>query len=809
VNRKEQLSSSWTLVFPEKVRNQHDLPLQLVATVPGSVHEDLIAAGLIADISINGKESDQEWIRNSDTTFITTFESSQTNGNVLLTFNGIDTIAKIFVNDALRLETKNMHRTYEIDITKDYQSGTVEIRVEFTAPMPHALHIEQTLGAFPNPYNLPYNFQRKMACSYGWDWGPVTITSGIWKPISLTFWENARIQRVGLSGYVNKTPRLMGSVNVVGDATVGITVRDGENILTQQRMNLTEAQTFDIEVSSAELWWPRNRGEQKLYDVDVELFHNDELIEVQTRKVGFRSVEIDTSEINGKHLFAIKVNGERLWIRGANWIPDDPFPARITRERYAERINDMLEAGITGIRVWGGGIYEAEDFYNLCDEAGIVVWQDFLFACAAYPETDEMFDEVHREVIDAVSRLQSHPSLVIWCGGNECIEGYHYWGWQEPLAGKPWGSTFYFDTIPKVLAVLDPQRPYIPGSPFSTHSDDVKNFDSGTNHIWDVWNELGYERYEEYSPAFAAEFGFNGPGSWPMLTRAIGKPTLDSKDPDLAIHQKAFDGMEKIEKGLHREWVNPPTQGPEWYFAAQLLQARAVQTGLKHFRSLYERCSGTILWQFNDMWPAISWAVLDFTGHRKLAWFAMQEAYRPRAVVLTRPDFDMPLTLINDTHEAWNTSGHAYLIDQDGYVIEEVTFPVNIEGYSVERYSIPQLLSKFNQDEVLNFVVVDVDGIRAARRTSMTPATGVLPEDYEIVTSLQNGNVVVEVTANRFLHELCLLPELIQEGARVDQQLRAVLPGEKVTFAITRVTNAEGLQKNIRDIVWSHNRLLT
>lgn len=808
MNRTEPLSVPWTLEFSEEVSSQRNLPRKLVASVPGSVHQDLITAGIIADISVDGKEVDQEWIRNADTTFRTSIQGHNTTENVVLVFDGIDTIARVYINNVLRLESKNMHRRYEIDITNEYRKGEVEVRVEFVAPMPHALHLEKTLGAFPNPYNLPYNFQRKMACSYGWDWGPVTISSGLWKPVSLVFWNQARIQRIGLTGYVESTPRLMGSIHLEGEAKVRVSVKDGSNTLAQHSFTKSEAKSFDFAVESAELWWPRNRGNQKLYDVDIEIFNGTQLIELQTRKVGFRSVEIDTSEVNGKHLFAIKVNGERLWIRGANWIPDDPFPTRVTRKRYEERINDMLEAGITGIRVWGGGIYEAEDFYNLCDEEGIVVWQDFLFACAAYPETDEMFDEVHHEVIDAVSRLQSHPSLVIWCGGNECIEGFHYWGWQEPLAGKPWGSTFYFETIPQVLKVLDPKRPYIPGSPFSTHSDDVRNFDSGTNHIWDVWNELGYERYEEYSPAFAAEFGFNGPGSWPMLTRAIGKSTLDSNDPDLAIHQKAFDGMEKIEKGLHREWANPPTKGPEWYFAAQLLQARAVQTGLKHFRSLYERCSGTILWQFNDMWPAISWAVLDFTGHRKLAWYAMQEAYRPRAVVLTRPDFEMPLTLINDTQEPWISEGHAYLIGSDGKVLEETSFQVNLDGYSVKRMSIPELLPAFNQNEILNFVVVDVDGIRAARRTSMTPANGVLPEEYDVSTLVENGNVIVEITAHTFLHELCILPELVQEGTRVNQQLRAVLPGEKVRFVISRVTNPDEIQSRVLDIVWSHNRLL-
>ena len=235
----------------------------------------------------------------------------------------------------------------------------------------------------------------------------------------------------------------------------------------------------------------------------MELFVGNDVVQSQEKSVGFRKIELDTSIFEGdKHNFALKVNGQRIWIRGANWIPDDPFPTRVTRERYEKRIADMLEANINGIRVWGGGIYESEDFYELCDREGIVVWQDFLFACAAYPETDEKFSEVKAEVEEAVARLGSHASLIMWCGGNECIEGFQHWGWPEILQGRPWGEKFYLETIPNQLRLWDNTRPYIPGSPFSTHEKDVKTFTSGTNHIWDVWNDLGYERYEEYNPAF-------------------------------------------------------------------------------------------------------------------------------------------------------------------------------------------------------------------------------------------------------------------------------------------------------------------
>jgi beta-mannosidase len=320
------------------------------------------------------------------------------------------------------------------------------------------------------------------------------------------------------------------------------------------------------QVPTADLWQPRGRGDQKLYNVEVTLMNGSDELQQISKNVGFRTVELDTSAIASKdfpnkNMFAIKVNGLRLWIRGANWIPDDPFPTRVTKDRYEQRIKDMIEVNINGIRVWGGGIYESEDFYNFCDKEGIVVWQDFLFACAAYPETPEMFEEVELEVEEAILRLQTHPSLVIYCGGNECLEGFQYGGGKKDL--------------PDALGVnLSIAKPYLafynnwinPDLIFPVHLSlrtamMFRSFDSGTNHIWDVWNELGYERYEQYTPSFAAEFGFNGPGSWAMLTRAIGKSTLDSNDLDVANHQKAFDGMSKVAAGLAREFANPPTEG--------------------------------------------------------------------------------------------------------------------------------------------------------------------------------------------------------------------------------------------------------
>ena len=794
-----------------------DLPDRIPASVPGCIHTDLIQAGLIADISIDGREEDQMWIWKTDSIYRTTIPQSNKSEYATLRFLGLDTLAKVFVNGILKLSTKNMHRSYELEISAELHQGDVELEVHFTAPLSDAEEQVSKLGLYPRPYDMPYNYQRKMACSYGWDWGPVTISSGIWKPVELIEWNGAYLSDVALlSSVKDGTPHLMVRPIVGGDAkSHALRVRvldEGKEIITQEFPALTDS--YEFAVPDAALWQPRGRGEQKLYTVEVSLLSGNELREKREKRVGFRTIELDTSAVNNpdysdKHLFAIKVNGLRLWIRGANWIPDDPFPTRVTKKRYEQRISDMLEVNINGIRVWGGGIYESEDFYNFCDEEGIVVWQDFLFACAAYPETPEMFEEVELEATEAIRRLGSHASLVIWCGGNECIEGFQHWGWQETLAGRPWGETFYKKTIPGVLNQLDSTRPYIPGSPFSTHHPDVKNFTSGTNHIWDVWNELGYERYEQYTPSFAAEFGFNGPGSWSMLTRALGKETLDSKDLDLALHQKAFDGMRKVAEGLAREFATPPTEGVGWYFAAALDQARAVEIGLKHFRSLYEVCSGAILWQFNDMWPAISWAVLDYTGFRKLAWHAMKAAYRPRTVTIGRVDQGAALTIINDTLDKWSSKAHVTLIDQQGEAISSREIPFTIDPFGVSRTSLIEVFPQIASLHYEGFILADVGEARAARRTTLNPAKHAPQQSLEIAAESGNDSLSVTVTAKSYVHELALLTEVAGLGTNSDSQLVSLLAGEEHTFIVTGPSETlSKISAEPEKFLWSHNRIV-
>ena len=778
------------------------------ATVPGSIHTDLIAAGVIGDIRIDGTEAEQEWIRNADSAYTAQIPAQSGGGNYELKFDGLDTLATISINGAVKLSSENMHRTYSVDVT-DVATGAMDLKVEFKAPLPEALKRQDEMGKYPNPYDMPYNYFRKMACSFGWDWGPITVTSGIWKPIWLTQWDDGILDEVGIvSDVIDGAPQLrLRTVGRGSAATIEVVISGHGK---EKRVRTTLGSDEVITCEGFELWHPRGFGQATLYSVAVTLLNaaGDAIDEV-VKRVGFRHVSLDQSNFGDRQMFAICVNGQRVWAKGVNWIPDDPFPHRVTQEQYALKIADLYSVEVNAIRVWGGGIYESDDFYDVCDELGIIVWQDFLFACAAYPEAPEMFAEVKEEAHQAITRLGSHASLVMWCGGNECIEGFQHWGWKEPLAGKAWGLNFYLDTLPAALAAFDGSRPYIPGSPFSTVKEDVKDFSSGTNHIWDVWNDTGYQRYEEYSPSFSAEFGYNGPGSWRTLTKAIGKSNLDSRDPDLATHQKAFFGMDKVAKGLVREFSKEFTQGPAWYFAAQLVQARAVEVGLKHFRSQYETCSGSVLWQYNDMWPAISWAVLDSASSRKLSWYAMREAYRPR--VLHFSGVERRLILINDTSDGWRQTLKLWLVSEDGQILESSSREVSLDPRSQSSFVLSELFGLTDIFSTNGYLVAELDGIRTARRVLDKPVSRLCAHAVELSAQIKGNSVNVHVNANCFIHELSLLPELVAlDRVEVSQERITLLPGEELDLVIdcSNPEDAARVASAIEEITWSLNRLM-
>jgi beta-mannosidase len=766
-------------------------PIQAPATVPGVVHLDLLAAGLIPDPYLDLNEAAVAWVGRTDWTYASTFDWHPDGAQrVDLVAEGLDTVARVELNDVPLGALRDMHRTHRFDVTGVLRPGDNRLTVAFRAPLDAAEEAAAELGDRPRVNPHPYNAVRKNASSYGWDWGPDLPSAGIWRPIALEAWTGARL--AGVRPLVDVRPDGTGVLDVHAAVDTlrptRLSVRAGVAGRSTTAPVAEGGAIVRVEVPDADLWWPAGYGGQPLYDVTVELLDGstdgDQVLDRRTVRVGFRTVALETEPDEHGTSFALRVNGTQVLVRGFNWIPDDAFLPRVDRARYERRLRQGLAAGANLLRVWGGGIYETEDFYGLCDELGLLVWQDVLFACAAYAEEEPLAGEVLAEVAEAVSRLSAHPSLVLWCGGNECLWGHEDWGWQEPLAGRTWGAGYYLHDLPRLVAELDPTRPYVPGSPFSpapgVHPNDPSH---GPMHIWDVWNERDWTAYRSYTPRFVSEFGFQGPPTWATLTRAIHDDALAPDSPGMLAHQKADDGNGKLARGLQGHLPEPATFD-DWHWATQLNQARALVAGIEHFRALAPVCTGAIVWQLNDCWPVSSWAVVDGDGRLKPAWYAVRRAFRDRLAVV-RPSGDgLELALLADGAAPWHGTARVERVAFDGTVLAVTEIPVALAAGSNGVVRLPDDVA-LPADPRRELLVVRAEGVAMTHFWFAEDVDAALPAPSCEVTALRAGDGYdVTVTAGRLVKDLALLVDRLDPDAVVDDMLLTLLPGESAVLHV-------------------------
>jgi beta-mannosidase len=772
---------------------------QLPAAVPGCVHLDLLAAGLIPDPYLDANEGLLHWIGRTDWRYEAEFEhSGPATAELDLVAHGLDTVAEVEVNGTLVASTRNMHRTYRIPVGGLVRPGRNTIAVTFAAPVPAAERFSAELGELPQVNTHPYNAIRKMACSYGWDWGPDVATSGIWQPLEFQAWDVARIAAVRplvavdaedgagiLTAHID-VQRATGTdsaLDIVVEAAgirVPATLPAGETSAVVQ-----------LRVPDARLWWPVGYGEQPLYDVSVVLVDADsQSLDTWTGRVGFRTVVLDTEPDADGAPFTLSVNGKPVFARGVNWIPDDAFPSRITRERLAARLTQAVGGNVNLIRVWGGGLYETEDFYDLCDELGLLVWQDFLFACGGYAEEEPLRSEVVAEAREAVTRLSAHASLILWNGCNENIWGYEDWDWKPLIGDRTWGLAYYTEILPAIVAELDPTRPYSPGSPYSftagVHPNDEAH---GTTHLWEVWNRQDYDTYRDYRPRFVSEFGYQGPPTWATLTRAIHDEPRRPDSPAMLVHQKAEDGNGKLERGLAPH-LPAPTTFEDWHWATSLNQARAISLGVDYFRSLGPLCTGTVLWQLNDMWPVTSWAAVDGDGRRKPLWYAMRRSFADRLLTFQPRETGLALVAVNDADRVW--SGEITVVRHgfDGTVLATQTIPVDIAARSSAELPVAAEVSAAGDaaSEVLSAQGSGESGFWffAEDIASALPAA-----ELAVKAEAVAGGYRLTVTAATLVRDLSVLADKVAPDAVADEMLVTLLPGQTAVFQITTAADVD------------------
>jgi beta-mannosidase len=794
---------SWTVEATTPLpEDWNDLAGRQPATVPGEVHHDLLTAGLIPDPFDGDNEAALAWIGRTDWGYEARFTwAPDGEARQDLVADGLDTVATIRLNDRLVGRTANQHRGYRFDVSALLRDGENVLRIEFEGPVTAASRLAAELGDRPRAYGHPFNAVRKMAAGFGWDWGIDAAGVGIWRTIGIESWSGGRLASVrplalvdGVDGvleahveleWAEPSPSRTGP-DPSPTEPVDVQVAIADQVATAVVEPGTSSATVTVRIPDVRRWWPRGYGDPYRYPVTVSAGTSR-----WSGAVGFRTAELRTAADGQGNEFTLLINGQPVYVKGANWIPADAFLTRLSPERYQRAVTDAADAGMNLLRIWGGGLYEDDAFYDVCDELGFLVWQDFLFACAAYSEDEPLYREVEAEARQAVTRLSTRPSLVLWNGNNENQWGYVEWGWRPALGERSWGDGYYTELLPRIVAELDPRTPYSPGSPYSfvayAHPNDHRN---GSMHIWDVWNFRDYRHYRDYAARFVSEFGFQGPPAFSTLTSVVHDEPLDPYGTQMLVHQKALEGNLKLERGLGDHlplWREGPHLIDDWHWLTSLNQARAVAYGIEHFRSLYPINRGTVVWQLNDNWPVVSWSAVDYAGIRKPLWYALRRSYAARLLTFQPRGNELVLVLHNDSAEPW--SGELAVTRRGTGigtpVLAEQRLPVQVAARSAHTIALEPALGG-PDNPAAELLVAEMEGAEPAYGYFVEdPQLELVGDAFTVEVERTDGGCRVRVEAAAFVKDLALFPDRLAPTAAVDSGLVTLLAGRSHTFHVT------------------------
>lgn len=672
LSQRSLSSESWQF---KNSKEQSWLP----AKVPGTVHLDLMNNKMIPDPYKDENEKKVQWIENENWDYQTVFTVSSRelmNDNIDLVFNGLDTFSEIYLNGKLLKRTDNMFRKWNIPVKQYLKAGNNTLQIRFISAVNTGKELAKQVP-FTMPES-PRSFVRKAQYQFGWDWGPRLVTAGIWKDVQLEFWNNAKITSVKdiQSRSSEPSQNLHFDIEIyaqnAGDYTLDlnsihkkITLKKGINTITVP---------YDTE--GMKLWQPNGRGEANLYDFEVKLSKDQKNIDVKNIRIGLRTVELVQEKDEKGKSFYFKVNGQPLYIKGTNWIPGDSFSPRMTREKYQKLIKDTKDANMNMIRIWGGGIYEDDEFYKACDENGILVWQDFMFAGSFYPADEAFLSNVKEEVKDQVTRLQNHPSIALWCGNNEIDEAIVNWGYQKQFkyskndslqVWKDYKKLFH-DIIPRALAenLKSDKNIYWPSSP-SIGWGHKESLTEGDSHYWGVWwGEQPFEIYNEKVGRFMSEYGFQGtPTLETTKSMFSGTPDLNLQNPTIKAHEKHARGWDIINEYMKRDY-KVPTDFVQYNYVSQLLQARGMQIAIEAHRRAKPYNMGTLYWQLNDCWPVVSWSSIDYLGNWKAFHYQAKRSFEPVLVSVAETEKNYDVYLISDLLKELKADIKLELIDFKG-----------------------------------------------------------------------------------------------------------------------------------------------
>ncbi len=810
-----RLDRGWTIdLMGPNPHAPSDLPAAIPAAVPGVVHQALIAAGVEVDANLRDGEAAQRWVGRSDWVWRRRLEAGDLPSGtghddlIELEFDSIDTVGCIRLGDRLVADVDNQFHPHRIRIPVAEIHDGLELAVELRSPM-RALE-SSVVNHGERPVNADgewgiYSYLRKAACSFGWDWGPQCPSLGLVGEVRLRRWRDARIQAVRPLVAMCETDAAVVEIEVdveidvetAGEGPLQIEAMlegpDGRRWVVRESV-LDGRGRLRIDVSAPQRWWPRGHGEPHLHDLVVTLHRADEPIDVASRRIGLRRVEIDRTPDDTGESFRFVVNGRSIRCLGANWIPDGLYPGTATATRTRARIEQAVAANFNMLRVWGGGVYESDAFYERCDELGVMVWQDFMFACATYPEHSAFLESVQREVRHQVSRLSCHASVVVWCGGNENVLAYRNWGWKERMpADQAWGRRIFTELLPSLVSELDPSRPYLPDSPWSGTVDaDPNDPDRGDRHTWD----LKLEGILEMVPRFLSEFGHQSPPMRDTIEAAIGAEALSSEAPDAMVafesRQRGWGGDAAQYDRWLEDWFLPASDLDQRLWSMHLLQARAMTLTYEWLRLNRSRCGGVLVWQLNDAWAGHSWSLIDVAGRCKPSWWAAKRACRPTLLAFAAGDEGLRIGVDNEGDERFVEPVIVRRLRFDGVDVAAVSLSQDVSPWSTSMTSIPVAVTATDQPS--NEFLLATSGGERAFWFYGKDAWLDLPVPRVRITILESPDEPprISVEALRLVRDLFVEIRGTTPSAHVENNLVTLLPGEHWSSQVLGLHGIEG-----------------
>ena len=807
--------------------SDHDASQWHGATVPGCVHLDLLNNKLIPDPFYRDNEAKLQWIENADWEYRTTFQTAPSllaQKNIDLVFEGLDAYALVYLNDKLVLTADNMFREWRVNVKADLKAGANALRIVFPSPIKIAGEI-----AAKDPWQTktrvePKTYVRKAAYEYGWDWGPRFVTSGVWRPVRLEAWDNARISNVHirqldvhssiahLLAEVEINASAAGNANVSVDYTLGTgkAVGAARSVQLQQGLNRI---VLPIDIANPSLWYPAGYGSQPIYKFTTRVSIGKQAADESTTKTGLRSIVLRREPDQWGRSFEFVVNGIPVFGKGADVIPFDSFPTRVTTKQYRDVLQSAIDANMNMVRHWGGGYYETDEFYDLCDELGIMIWQDFMFGNDWQPGAYDWKLNVAAEAEQQLERLRNHPSIVIWCGNNE-TEVALAWHDRDKLPAdvrfQMWQD--YVSTFSGILAAAvnryAPETPYWPSSPSADYEALTDAYQSGDMHNWEVWHgRVPFTDYEKRNPRFMTEYGFQSfPEMRTVQTFTIPEDRLNIFTPVMLAHQKNNAGNSIIKDYMLRDYPQPKDFA-SFLYASQVLQAEGIKIGAEHLRRNRPRTMGSIYWQLNDCWPVASWSSLDYYGRWKALHYYARRFYAPILVSPHQENGNLAVYIVSDKTTPTVATLRVRLMTFDGKMLSDKSQPVTIAPLSSKVFLTMPMLDITNLPDCdLGKIFAVTDVMIDNKLISTNKLYFMATKDIQLPPAKIEKTLAAGSTGTYMLHlSSAVLARNVyvsfgDTNAKLADNYFDLLPGQAMDLAITSPASLDDLQKNMKVI---------